>query len=301
MRISNRSRTSGLIAIAGVLLLPLLTGQIASAQELDLAIGIENGSLLAREALAAADRNGDGKVSPDEVAGPARLFPRADSDGDGFLTLPEFEAGMVPPEDSIANSLGPQLDDETLLKRLGDGGLVIIFRHGKTHRDQTDQIQLAGSAGLSAGDRQAMFLDCARQRTLTDEGREELRQVGAAIRTIAFAVNDLQSSPMCRTRETSWLAFGRVTPNDALVSRQGLSERRRLAGTIPPEGTNNVLVSHSGIVASLVWYPNNPANPADIGLPEGNAFIVEPLGDSQYRFLARMALSDWQRLASLSE
>ncbi len=68
MKISNRSRTSCLIAVAGVLLLPLTTGQIASAQELDLAIGIENGSRLAREALAAADRNGDGKVSPDEVA-----------------------------------------------------------------------------------------------------------------------------------------------------------------------------------------------------------------------------------------
>jgi hypothetical protein len=66
-------------------------------------------------------------------------------------------------------------------------------------------------------------------------------------------------------------------------------------------GTNNVLVSHSGIVASLVWYPNNPANPADIGLPEGNAFIVEPLGDSRYRFLAGLAPSDWERLAGLSE
>lgn len=301
MTVSNGSITPGLITIAGLLLLPLISGDILSAQELDLAIGMENGSRLAQEALEAADQNGDGKVSPDEVAGPARLFPRADSDGDGFLTLPEFEAGMVPPEDSITNSLGPQLDDETLLRRLGEGGLVIIFRHGKTHRDQTDQIQLAGSADLSAGDRQAMFLDCSRQRTLTDEGREELRRVGVAIRTIAFAVNDLQSSPMCRTRETSWLAFGRVTPNDALVARQGLAERRRLAGTIPPKGANNVLVSHSGIVTSLVWYPNNPANPAGIGLPEGNAFVVEPLGDSQYRFLARLAPSDWERLASLSD
>ena len=301
MRVSNGSRTPSVIAVTGLLLLPLINGNMLSAQELDLAIGIENGSRLAREALEAADRNGDGKVSPDEVAGPARLFPRADSDGDGFLTLPEFEAGMVPPEDTIANSLGPQLDDETLLQRLGEGGLVIIFRHGKTHRDQTDQIQLAGSADLSAGDRQAMFLDCSRQRTLTDEGREELRRVGAAIRTIAFAVNDLQSSPMCRTRETSWLAFGRVTPNNALVARQGLAERRRLAGAIPPAGTNNVLVSHSGIVATLVWYSNNPANPSDIGLPEGNAFIVEPLGDSQYRFLAALAPSDWERLAHLSD
>ena len=82
--------------------------------------------------------------------------------------------------------------------------------------------------------------------------------------------------------------------------RQALAERRELAGTVPPQGTNHVLVSHSGIVASLVWYPNNPADPADIGLPEGNAFVVEPLGDGEYRFLARLAPADWERLASLS-
>jgi len=300
MIIPKGFRTSGLLSLAGAALFSLLSGHVVSAQETDQAASVERGRLLASEALEAADRDGDGKVSPDEVAGPARLFPRADTDGDGFLTLPEFEAGMVPPENSVANSLGPQADDEALLRRLKEGGLVIIFRHGRTNRDQTDQLQLADAADLSAADRQSMFLDCSRQRTLSDAGREELRRVGAAIRTIGFAVGDLQASPMCRTRETAWLTFGRVTPNDALVLRQSLGERRQLAGTIPPEGTNHVLVSHSGIVASLVWYPNNPANPADIGLPEGNAFVVEPLGNSEYRFLAKLAPADWERLADLS-
>ena len=58
--------------------------------------------------------------------------------------------------------------------------------------------------------------------------------------------------------------------------------------------------SNRGIVASLVWYPNNPADPADIGLPEGSAFVVEPLGNGEYRFLARLTPADWARLASLS-
>lgn len=159
----------------------------------------EAGRELARQALEAADANGDDKVSREEVSGPARLFPRADEDGDGFLTLPEFERGMVPPDDAVASSLG------------------------------------------------------------------------------------------------------RVTPNDALVSPRGLADRRRLAGTVPPEGTNQVIVSHSRIVASIVWYPNNPANPAQIGLPEGTAFIVEALGDSNYRFLKHMALGDWQRLAEIAQ
>ncbi len=300
MIIPKGFRTSGLLSLAGAALFSLMSGHVVSAQETDQAASVERGRLLASEALEAADLDGDGKVSPDEVAGPARLFPRADTDGDGYLTLREFEVGMVPPENAVANSLGPQADDETLLRRLKEGGLVVIFRHGRTNREQTDQIQIGTASSLSAAERQSMFLDCSRQRTLSDVGREELRGVAVSIRAIGFAVDDLQASPMCRTRETAWLAFGRVTPNEVLVMRQALAERRELAGTIPPQGTNHVLVSHSGIVASLVWYPNNPADPADIGLPEGNAFVVEPLGNGEYRFLARLAPADWERLASLS-
>lgn len=300
MTIPRGAGTLSLVSLVGAALLYLMSGHVVSAQEADRTAAAERGRLLARQALEAADRDGDGRVSPDEVAGPARLFPRADSDDDGYLTLPEFEAGMVPPENAVVNSLGPPLDDETLLRRLREGGLVIIFRHGRTNREQTDQLQLGTATSLSAAERQAMFLDCSRQRTLSDVGREELRGVAVSIRAIGFAVDDLQASPMCRTRETAWLMFGRVTPNDALVLRQSLAARRRLAGTIPPQGTNRVLVSHSGIVASLVWYPNNPADPADIGLPEGSAFVVEPLGNGEYRFLARLTPADWARLASLS-
>jgi hypothetical protein len=36
-------------------------------------------------------------------------------------------------------------------------------------------------------------------------------------------------------------------------------------------------------------------------LPLINGDIVEPLGDSRYRFLAGLAPSDWERLADLSE
>ncbi len=279
-------------------MLSLVGTGVSVAQSTDLEADAQRGRELARAALEAADRDGDGRVSADEAAGPQRLFPRADLNGDGFLTLPEFEAGMVPPENAIASSLAPQIDDTTLLSRLRSGGLVVIFRHGKTHRDQTDELRPSAAQNMSPAERQAMFMDCSRQRTLRDEGREELQKIAAAIHAIGFVVNNVQASPMCRTRETAWLAFGQVTPNIALVTPQALAERRSLAGTIPPEGTTQVIVSHSGIVASLVWYPNNPANPAEIGLPEGNAFVVEPLGDSHYRFLARLGPEDWERLAA---
>ena len=46
---------------------------------------------------------------------------------------------------------------------------------------------------------------------------------------------------------------------------------------------------------------NNPANPGQGVIPEGNAYIVEPLGDGQYSYLARLGPEDWARLADLSQ
>jgi len=147
----------------------------------------------AKNALMRADKNGDGQVSRDEFndefKAHRRMFRGIDRNKDGALTLSEFEAWMVPPEKAIVHSLGPKLADASLLKRLKTGGLVIIFRHGRA----------AGARGKRPFD----YYDCTKQRNLSDEGRVELRQVGNAIRSIGIPVSAVQSSPMCRTRETA--------------------------------------------------------------------------------------------------
>jgi broad specificity phosphatase PhoE len=199
----------------------------------------------------------------------------------------------------LATAQDAVLDDEALLTRLREGGLVIIFRHGQSDRTQTDQLDLANASDLSAGQRQAMYLDCSRQRNLSETGRKELKQVRTAIRTMELAISDVKASPMCRTRETAWLIFGRVTPNPALVSRQRQDDRRQLAGTIPPHGTNTVLVSHGQLVAGVVRSANNEPESAELALPEGSAVILEPLGDGQYNTLAKLLPTDWERLAKL--
>ena len=239
----------------------------------------------AKNALMRADKNGDGQVSRDEFNDEfkyRRMFRGIDRNKDGALTLSEFEAWMVPPEKAIVHSLGPKLADASLLKRLKTGGLVIIFRHGRA----------TGARGKRPFD----YYDCTKQRNLSDEGREELRQVGNAIRSIGIPISTVQSSPMCRTRETAWLVFGQVTPNKALRRRKAVAERRMLAGKKPPAGKNSVLVSHSRQIRNVVWYPINPKSH---GLREGHAFILEPLGNSKYQFLAKLGPEDWSRLSQM--
>jgi len=266
------------------LIFSIQLGGAATASGSDL---VQQQKNAAKNAFMRADKNGDGQVSRDEFNDkfkvPRRWFRRLfDRNKDGALTLSEVEAQMVPPEKAIAHSLGPKLADASLFKRLRTGGLVIIFRHGRT-----------------TGRNKRPFdpYDCTRQRNLSDEGRVELRQVGNAIRSIGIPVSAVQSSPMCRTRETAWLVFGQVTPNKVLAKRSAVAERRMLAGKKPPAGKNSVLVSHHPHIRSVVWFPVNPET--GTGLPPGHAFILEPLGNSRYQFLATLGPEDWSRLSQM--
>ncbi len=60
-------------------------------------------------------------------------------------------------------------------------------------------------------------------------------------------------------------------------------------------------MTHSQLVASLVWAPSNPARPAESGIAEGNAYLVEPLGEGRYSYLARLRPDDWARLVEIAE
>jgi phosphohistidine phosphatase SixA len=199
---------------------------------------------------------------------------------------------------SLQTAVGQDLEDSALLARLQSGGLVLLFRHGKTRPDSEQPDAVSGRYALegSAKERQAAYFDCDRQRNLSDEGRAELRQVAEAMREIGLVIGKALSSPMCRTRETAWLLVGQVTPADALIGPDN-EERRRLVSTVPVDGGNRVLVSHGYIVGSIVPKPERPDARGQI--VRGYAHVLEPLGDGKFRILAELGPDDWTRLAAI--
>ena len=90
-----------------------------------------------------------------------------------------------------------------LVQALKSGGLILYFRHASTDFGQND-------------DAMSGYEDCARQRNLTDRGRDEARRIGAAIKRLDIPVGDVLASPFCRTRETAQLIFGRATASAAV-------------------------------------------------------------------------------------
>ena len=198
---------------------------------------------------------------------------------------------------SLQTAVGQDLEDSGLLARLQSGGLVLLFRHGKTGPDSEQPDAVSGRYALegSTKERQVAYYDCDRQRNLSDEGRAELRQVAEAMREIGLVIGRVLSSPMCRTRETAWLLIGQVTTADALIGPDN-AERRRLVSRVPVDGNNRVLVSHGYVVSSIVPQSERPDERGQ--LVRGHAHVLEPLGDGKFRILAELGPNDWTRVAA---
>jgi broad specificity phosphatase PhoE len=88
---------------------------------------------------------------------------------------------------------------ESAWAALRSGGHVLIVRHAQT----------VPGIGDPPGFR---LEDCATQRNLSDEGREQARRIGKALQAAGVAVGEVLSSRWCRCLDTATEAFGRVTP-----------------------------------------------------------------------------------------
>lgn len=166
-----------------------------------------------------------------------------------------------------------------LVQVLREGGHVIVFRHAATDFGQID----ADGPALQ---------NCAVQRNLSEAGRADARAIGGALAALGIPVGPVLASPYCRTRETAELAFGRVEVAGDLLSdamRRG-AVLRDLVGKQPPAGENTVLITHQGNLIDAM-------GPDLQTMVEGEAVVVRPLANGEFRLVARLKPDDWRRLA----
>lgn len=139
------------------------------------------------------------------------------------------------------------LVNPALVNSLRQGGYILYVRHGEATAGE-DQPNL-------------IFSDCATQRNLSAQGKQQAALYGQKIRALQIPFKTpVVASPFCRTRETAELAFGagnvQVDPFWTKVyklSGQVSAEEREstLAGLTsileekPPEGMNKVIIAHS--------------------------------------------------------
>jgi broad specificity phosphatase PhoE len=91
------------------------------------------------------------------------------------------------------------VDVVALAERLKSGGYVIVFRHGATNRDQAD------TDPLNPG-------NVAKQRLLSESGRQVAKQIGEAFKTLGIPIGKTFTSKFNRAFETGRLiSSGEVT------------------------------------------------------------------------------------------
>jgi len=140
------------------------------------------------------------------------------------------------------------------------------------------------------------YEDCARQRNLTDNGRDEARRIGAAIKRLDIPIGDVLASPFCRTRETAQLIFGRATAAPAVrggparpETNDRYAELRKLLSTPPRAGTNLAIASHGNPFRAVTDTQY---------LAEGEAAVIRPLGAQGFRIVARIPKDGWDALTA---
>ena len=192
-------------------------------------------------------------------------------------------AALIALSSGTAFAAADALAGRPLLAALKAGGLILYFRHTSTDFGQNDD-QMTG------------FEDCARQRNLTDKGRDEARAIGAAIARLALPVGDVLASPFCRTMETAKLIFGRAEATQAVrggpasgVAPDRYAELKKLLSSPPRAGTDLVIVSHGN--------PFRAVSDAHY-LAEGEAAVIQPLGAAGFRIVARIPKDGWDSLGA---
>lgn len=168
---------------------------------------------------------------------------------------------------------------------LAKGGYLIYVRHGQTHRDELELESRNRETGRFSID------DCATQRNLSAQGREEARQSGAAYRRAGIPVARHLSSRYCRALQTASMYADNVELSEALTSEgaitkspERIAQVRALLSVRPPPGQNIALFAHQGIFYAAT----------ELTVEEGWAVVLEP--GNFNRIVARIAPNGWDAI-----
>jgi broad specificity phosphatase PhoE len=182
----------------------------------------------------------------------------------------------------------PAMDEaNAVVKLLQAGGYVIVFRHGGTNRDMADTDPLN-------------LNNVAKQRQLSERGRQQARDVGAALKTLQIPIGQVYTSQFYRAVETGRLVSGKEVTPTADVSEGGQvvtpieNDRRtdafrKLVATAPAPGTNTLIVSHKPNILDAFgkdWFD----------VREGEASVFRP-ESGKYVLVERLQASEWLQLA----
>lgn len=213
------------------------------------------------------------------------LQPAADSTA---APAPAAQAPTAPPPTratftprAVPDSISTVVDS-TLLTKLRQGGYIVWLRHGLTNWDERDT-------------QKSDFSSRANQRNLSAAGKVQMAELGKAFAALKLPIQNVLASPMWRARDSAELAFGAYDTAATLFFKgpQFRDARVKMLSTPPDSGKDLIFVGHQ-----------DPLLPIVPGLKreqvrEGDALVIQPLGEGKFRVVVQVTPADWARLAGL--
>ena len=188
----------------------------------------------------------------------------------------------------LACGYAQTVDVKALAADLKQGGYVIVFRHGATNRDQADTDPLN-------------LDNVAKQRLLSESGKEVARQVGDSFKRLGIGLGKVYTSKFNRAVETGRLISGGEVTSTLDVTEGGLvvtpiendrraEAMRKMVASMPEAGKNTLVVTHKPNVMDAFgkdWFD----------VKEGEASVFRPDGSGKAVLVARVQAADWVKAA----
>lgn len=163
---------------------------------------------------------------------------------------------------------------------LKQGGHVILVRHGAV-----DNLSRSTSPD-------ADFEGCEGQYNLTDEGREQVKQLGNVLRKRKIPIGEVRASPLCRTRDTARIAFGafQVWPMLEPLPESELEEWQQRI-----EAISRVIADHQGRknLVLITHQPNIDALTLEV-VDTATIVVVKPDGKGGFKVLRKLPPKAWR-------
>jgi phosphohistidine phosphatase SixA len=167
-----------------------------------------------------------------------------------------------------------------LVQMIQKGGYTIFFRHERTGMTEIIRDRLPYD-----------FTNCDGQRMLSPAGIASSQEVGQAFRILNIPIEQVLSSPICRSKDTAKLAFQdfKVT-NQLMVQNEALKRTKddvaqdlaMLVNQPHRPNQNVILVGHLGNTLPITVLPS-----------EGEAIVLKPDGKGGIAVVGRVIAAHW--------
>jgi len=173
---------------------------------------------------------------------------------------------------------------QILIEEIKAGGHILYMRHGITKRKDKNRNKTPVD-----------LTSCETQRNLTEEGKKQVKRIGAIIKSLSIPIGKVKSSPYCRTKDTAKAVFGEYEVDEKLAYSMSKAQKEsEMLGNY----LKNIMFKSDDVVRNTVFVGHTANLKDGLGIwpkPEGVVVIFKKEGNKLV-FKGTIKPNEWPTL-----